>query len=67
MDPHCGQVCASIRAAHLDAHRSRVRHNLTEATRDMVKKSTDDVKTLAAFPAGGPHVSPVSGNRGRLD
>jgi syntaxin 7 len=33
------------------------RHNLTEATRDMVKKSTEDVKTLAAFPAGGPHVS----------
>jgi hypothetical protein len=33
------------------------RHNLTEATREMVKKSTEDVKTLAAFPAGGPHVS----------
>lgn len=36
---------------------TNVRHNLTEATRDMVKKSTEDVKTLAAFPAGGPHVS----------
>jgi hypothetical protein len=23
----------------------------------MVKKSTEDVKKLAAFPAGGPHVS----------
>jgi hypothetical protein len=33
------------------------RHNLTEATREMVKKSTDDVKNLASFPAGGPHVS----------
>ncbi len=33
----------------------------------MVKKSTDDVKTLAAFPAGGPQVSPMSGDRGRLD
>jgi hypothetical protein len=32
------------------------RHNLTEATRDMVKKSTEDVKILAAFPTGGPHV-----------
>ena len=32
------------------------RHNLTEATREMVKKSTDDVKNLASFPAGGPHV-----------
>ncbi|KAK1924756.1 putative t-SNARE [Papiliotrema laurentii] len=30
-------------------------HNLTEATRDMVKKSTEDVKILAAFPTGGPH------------
>ncbi|KAK6902810.1 hypothetical protein I203_108069 [Kwoniella mangroviensis CBS 8507] len=28
-------------------------HNLTEATREMVKKSTDDVKKLAAYPAGG--------------
>lgn len=28
-------------------------HNLTESTRDMVKKSTDDVKALAAFPTGG--------------
>ena len=34
------------------------RHNLTEATREMVKKSTDDVKNLASFPAGGPHVHP---------
>ncbi|RXK40581.1 syntaxin 7 [Tremella mesenterica] len=29
-------------------------HNLTEATREMIKKSTEDVKTLAAFPTGGP-------------
>ncbi|WVQ78196.1 hypothetical protein IAT38_000279 [Cryptococcus sp. DSM 104549] len=28
-------------------------HNLTEATREMVKKSTTDVKTLAGYPAGG--------------
>ncbi|KIR24955.1 syntaxin 7 [Cryptococcus deuterogattii 99/473] len=28
-------------------------HNLTEATRDMVKHSTLDVKKLAAYPAGG--------------
>ncbi|KIR96752.1 syntaxin 7 [Cryptococcus deuterogattii 2001/935-1] len=28
-------------------------HNLTEATRDMVKRSTLDVKKLAAYPAGG--------------
>ncbi|ORX39771.1 putative t-SNARE [Kockovaella imperatae] len=32
-------------------------HNLTESTRDMVKNSTDDVKKLAAFPAGGPHAA----------
>ncbi|WWD15826.1 hypothetical protein CI109_100250 [Kwoniella shandongensis] len=32
-------------------------HNLTEATRDMVKKSTDDVKKLATYPAGGEHAS----------
>ena len=37
------------------------RHNLTDVTRDMVKNSTDDVKTLAAFPAGGPHVSDLAG------
>ncbi|WVN85213.1 uncharacterized protein L203_100358 [Cryptococcus depauperatus CBS 7841] len=28
-------------------------HNLTEATREMVKKSTEDVKKLASCPAGG--------------
>ncbi|WOO81099.1 Syntaxin pep12 [Vanrija pseudolonga] len=28
-------------------------HNLTESTRDMVKRSTEDVKVLAAFPTGG--------------
>ncbi|AAW41517.2 t-SNARE, putative [Cryptococcus deneoformans JEC21] len=28
-------------------------HNLTEATRDMVKNSSLDVKKLAAYPAGG--------------
>jgi hypothetical protein len=33
------------------------RHNLTEATRDMVKKSTDDVKKLAAYPSGAQHAS----------
>ncbi len=27
------------------------RHNLTEATRDMVKKSTDDIKKVAAWPS----------------
>jgi YD repeat-containing protein len=32
-------------------------HNLTEATREMVKKSTDDVKNLTSFPAGGQFVS----------
>ena len=32
-------------------------HNLTESTREMVKNSTEDVKKLAAFPTGGPHVS----------
>lgn len=31
-------------------------HNLTDATRDLVKKSTEEVKKLAAFPAGGQHV-----------
>lgn len=36
------------------------RHNLTDATRDMVKKSTEEVKKLAAFPAGGPHVRVIS-------
>ncbi|BEJ16079.1 hypothetical protein CspHIS471_0506840 [Cutaneotrichosporon sp. HIS471] len=28
-------------------------HNLTESTRDMVKKSTDEIKALASFPSGG--------------
>ncbi|CAK9780906.1 unnamed protein product [Cutaneotrichosporon oleaginosum] len=28
-------------------------HNLTESTRDMVKKSTDEIKALTAFPSGG--------------
>ncbi|TXT13772.1 hypothetical protein VHUM_01139 [Vanrija humicola] len=28
-------------------------HNLTESTRDMVKRSTEDVKVLSAFPTGG--------------
>ncbi|ORY32248.1 putative t-SNARE [Naematelia encephala] len=32
-------------------------HNLTEATRDMVKKSTDDVKNLASMPSGGQYSS----------
>jgi hypothetical protein len=32
------------------------RHNLTEATRDMVKTSTIDVKRLASLPAGGQYV-----------
>ncbi|ODO03486.1 syntaxin 7 [Cryptococcus wingfieldii CBS 7118] len=32
-------------------------HNLTEATRDMVKKSTGDIKKLASYPAGGEFAS----------
>ncbi|KAL7422203.1 SNAP receptor [Cryptotrichosporon argae] len=43
-------------------------HNLTDATREMVKKSTDDVKTLASFPAGGPdqtHRKPIQAKLGR--
>ncbi|WRT67019.1 uncharacterized protein IL334_003985 [Kwoniella shivajii] len=32
-------------------------HNLTEATREMVKKSTEDVKRLASYPAGGEFAS----------
>ncbi|KAK4686612.1 hypothetical protein P7C73_g3507, partial [Tremellales sp. Uapishka_1] len=33
------------------------RHNLTEATREMVKKSTDDVKSLMSFTSGPANVS----------
>lgn len=29
------------------------RHNLTEATKDLVKSSTDDVKQLAAYEVHG--------------
>jgi hypothetical protein len=66
-----GQVCTShpyclilIRPSLLSHSKPEAqltsRHNLTEATREMVKKSTDDVKNLASFPAGGPHVRPHS-------
>lgn len=44
------------------------RHNLTESTRDMVKKSTDDVKKLASLPTGGPgqsHRKPVQAKLSR--
>ncbi|WWC69565.1 uncharacterized protein I206_103508 [Kwoniella pini CBS 10737] len=32
-------------------------HNLTEATREMVKRSTEDLKKITAYPAGGEHSS----------
>ncbi|GFZ46252.1 hypothetical protein JCM24511_04499 [Saitozyma sp. JCM 24511] len=42
-------------------------HNLTEATRDMVKTSTSDVKRLASLPAGGQYSArkPVQTKLGR--
>ncbi|RSH91230.1 hypothetical protein EHS25_009529 [Saitozyma podzolica] len=42
-------------------------HNLTEATRDMVKTSTIDVKRLASLPAGGQYSArkPVQTKLGR--
>ena len=59
MDRHYGRACAfptpSSRRETDDAGWID-RHKLTEGTREMVKNSTDDVKNLAAFPAGGPHV-----------
>jgi hypothetical protein len=52
-----GRVCKSP-FHYIQPTADENRHNLTEATREMVKKSTDDVKNLASFPAGGPHVRP---------
>jgi hypothetical protein len=50
------RVCASHPTYRLTCP-DDARHNLTEATREMVKKSTDDVKNLTSFPAGGQFVS----------
>ncbi len=61
MDRHYGRACKYLHCLVVERRvktlRNRLdRHNLTEATRDMVKKSTDDVKNLASFPTGRPHV-----------